>query len=213
VFRTLRPWSLVVFAAFASCHRGAKPENGPAEPPPPPLLLFAPQRVVLVPTARVTSSAGDSLIVQAGSAAAAGRSFDDELLRLLRERGVARDWIVPADLVVAHERNRTYAQDPYRLAVDAIRQPAFEAGGKYGEPLSSQLRTMIALHSDARFVLVPIDLRLHSAGRTRLRLALLDPRKAESLWVGQIVSDSGSAQSKAGLTQVARRVVDLFAAP
>ena len=210
--RTYRLSTILILASLASCNRGAKTEVPPAEAPPP-LLLFAPQRVVLVPTARVTFSPTDSLILDVGSGPAAGKYFDEELLRRLRERGAATDWIVPADLMKAYERNRTYAQDPYRLAVDAIRQPTFETGQKYGEPLSSQLRTMIALQTDARFVLVPIDLRLYQTGRTRLRLALLDPRKAESVWVGQIVSDSGSAQTKAGISQVARRVVDLFAPP
>ena len=177
------------------------------------LAAFAPQRLVLVPTARVIYTATDSLIVQTGSGPAAGKIFDDELLRRLRERGVSADWIVPADLMRAYDRNRTYAQDPYHLATDPVRLPGFAAGSKYGEPLSSQLRTMIALHSDARFVLVPIDLRLHQAGRTSLRLALLDPRKAESLWVGQVMSDSTGAQSRESVAQVARRVADLFATP
>jgi hypothetical protein len=171
------------------------------------------QRIILAPTARVIFSATDSLIGEVGTGTAAGRSFDDELQRRLQERALTSTWILPAELVRAHERNRTYSQDPYTLAVEPLRTPRFVAASKYGEPLSSQLRTMIALHADARYVLLPIDLRLHQGGRTTLRLALLDPRFAEAKWVGEIASDSSGAQSKAALTQVARRVADLFAAP
>lgn len=197
---------------LASCHRGARTESPPKEPVRA-LAAYAPQRIVLAPTARIIFSSTDSLIREVGSVQAAGKYFDDELALRLRERGLASSWILPAELMRAYERNRTYAPDPYNLAVDAVQSPRFESGGKYGEPLSSQLRTMIALHADGRYVLLPIQLRLHQGGRTMLRLALLDPRFAEARWVGDIVSDSASAQSRAGLTQVARRVADLFGAP
>jgi hypothetical protein len=212
VSHATRRWSIAVLAALASCSRGAKTGAVPEETPRP-LQAFAPQRIILTPTTRVTAySTSDTLGTEPRPQAEA-RAFDEELARRLRERGLTSTWILPVDLMRAHERNRTYAPDPYNLATDPVRSPRFVAGSKFGEPLSSQLRTMIALHEEARYILMPIVLRLHQNGRTSLRLALLDPRFAEARWVGEVSSDSAVAQPQTALTQVARRVADLFAAP
>jgi hypothetical protein len=210
VFRP-RVWSVIALAALASCSRGAKTGAVPAEAPRP-LAAYAAQRVILTPTARaIAISPADTLGPESRPAEA--RAFDEELARRLRDRGLAANWILPAQLVRAHELNRTYAPDPYNLAIDPVRSPRFATGSKYGEPLSSQLRTMIAVHEQARYVLLPIVLRLNHAGRTTLRIALLDPRFGEARWVGEVSSDSAVAQPQTALTQVARRVADLFAAP
>jgi hypothetical protein len=206
-------WSVIALAALASCSRGAKTSAVPEETPRP-LEAFAPQRIILTPTTRViVFSASDTLGTDPRPTQSEARAFDEELARRLRERGLSSNWILPVDLMRAHERNRTYAPDPYNLATDPVRSPRFAAASKFGEPLSSQLRTMIALHEGARYVLMPIVLRLNHNGRTTLRLGLLDPRFAEARWVGEVSSDSALAQPQTALTQVARRVADLFAAP
>jgi hypothetical protein len=213
VFRPVRVWWTIALVALASCSRGAKTGTVPGETPRP-LAAYAAQRVILTPTARVIAfSTSDTLGTEPRLTQAEARAFDEELVRRLRERGLASTWILPADLVRAYERNRTYAPDPHNLATEPVRSPRFTAGSKYGEPLSSQLRTMIALHEEARYVLLPIILRLNHGGRTTLRVALLDPRFAQAQWVGEIRSDSAVAQPGTALTQVARRVADLFAAP
>ena len=119
---------------------------------------------------------------------------------------------MPPDLARAYERNRAYATDPYQLAIEPVRGPKFAAGSKYGEPLSTQLRTMIAMHADTRLVLLPAALQL-SNGRASLRVALLDPRTAEAQWVGDVMSDSVATPTRASITQVAGRLAALFAAP
>ena len=158
------------------------------------------------------SSDTGSLVREFGTASAVSRFFDGELARLLRERGIGTNWIMPAELARAYERNRMYASDPYNLAIEPLRSLKFVAGSKYGEPLSSQLRTMVALHEGARLVLLPAALQFQG-GRTVLRVALLDPRYAEARWVGDIKSDSTQVQTRSSLTQVAGRLADLFAAP
>jgi len=196
-----------------ACRSGGAAAGAKAAAQEAPLASYAPQRLVLAPTARVVYNAGDSLILAAGSSAAAAKAFDDELLRRLQERGLATNWFLPADLLRSYERNRSYAANPYQLAVDPLRSAQFVAASRYGEPLSTQLRTMIALHDEARLVLLPVQLALHQRGRTILRLALLDPRFAEARWVGEIASDSSGAQSRASISQVAQRVADLFSTP
>jgi len=213
VLHPLRVCSTFLLAALASCHRGAKTDAAPAVVAPP-LATYTPQRIAITPTIRMMSSdtGGAALVHEFGSASAVSRFFDGELARLLRERGIGTNWIMPADLVRAYERNRSYASDPYNLAIESVRPVKFVAGSKYGEPLSSQLRTMIALHEEARFVLLPATLQFYG-GRTVLRVALLDPRYAEARWVGDIRSDSIPVQTRSSLTQVAGRLADLFVAP
>lgn len=133
----------------------------------------------------------------------------------LTARGLAPRWILPAELSRAYERNRTYATDPYQLATDPLRAPSFKSGERYAEPLSSQLRTMIALHEDTRYVLIPVDLRFEregTGGRAIVRFALLDPRSAEARWVGELPGAAAQTPSLA-LDSVADRLADLFVAP
>ncbi|MEX2179957.1 MAG: hypothetical protein WD801_14680 [Gemmatimonadaceae bacterium] len=213
---TLRLGSIVALAALAplamlqACNRG-----GGAAPSPEtatPLSAYAPQRVVVTPTARVRAADTTSWVRQAGSARAVGLRLDSAIATRLRETGLGAHWILPPELERAFERNRTYATNPHQLAVEPIRSQAFEAGKRYGEPLSSQLRTLIALHADARFVLVPVELRFDGA-RAVLRVVLLDPRFAEARWVGELASDTALAEPTRALDQIAERLVLLFVEP
>lgn len=205
---------LVAAATLASCNRG--PKISIPVPGERPLAAYATQRVVLVP---VAGARFDSLgwVTRLGGATAAARRLDTAIVAKLAERGVGPRWVLPAELSRAYERNRSYATDPYQLTVIALRSPAFVAASRYGEPLASQLRTMIALHEDTRVVLVPVDVRFErvgagTAGRAILRMALLDARLTEARWVGDVQGDSTSAPVSA-LESVAARLADLFLAP
>lgn len=213
MLRLLRVGSTVVLAALASlasCSRGANTGTPPAALAP--LAGYASQRLVVTPTGRVLASEADPLVREFGTTVALSRFFDAEVARLFRERGIGANWILPAELARAYDRNRSYASDPYNLAIEPVRSLKFVAGSKYGEPLSSQLRTMVALHEDTRHVLLPAALQV-TGGRTVLRVALLDPRFAEARWVGDVRSDSAAVQTRSSLTQVARRLTELFVAP
>jgi hypothetical protein len=211
VQRPLRVCATALLAVLASCNRGAKVSTVAAQAPIS-LAAFAAQRIVVAPTIRVIGGENDPLLRDLGSGSALARYFDGELARQFRDRNLGGSWVMPADLVRAFERNRPYAADPYQLAIEPVRAPRFAAGAKYGEPLSSQLRTMIAMHEDARVVLLPAAIQIQT-GRVSLRVALLDPRLAEARWVGDVVSDSVAAPTRASLTQVAGRLAALFAAP
>ena len=97
----VRVCSTVLLVALASCHRGAKTGTAPAEVAPP-LAAYLPQRIAVTPTIRVISSDTDSLVREFGTASAISRFFDAELARLLRQRGIGTNWIMPADLVRAY---------------------------------------------------------------------------------------------------------------
>lgn len=220
--RTARVGTTVVLALLATCSRAAKTGSPPAEVARP-LAVYATQRLVVTPTARVRA---DSLgwVQQVGGARAAARRLDTNIVAVLDARGLASRWVLPADLERSYQRNRTYAADPYQLAVEPLRAPNLAAAQKYGEPLSTQLRTMIALHEDARLVLIPVELRFEreaspgaagtarSAGRAVLRTVVLDPRFAETRFVSDVRGDTSSVPARA-LASVASRLADLFVAP
>jgi len=204
---------MVAVGLTASCGGRARP--APGGEPARPLAAYAAQRLLLTPLASLrTDTLG--FAQQIGGPGATARLLDSTIVGVLTARGLARGWVLPADLARSYERNRTYAADPYRLAVEPLRSPRFVTAERFGEPLSTQLRTMIALHEDARFVLMPIELRFEPedrfAARAVLKAALLDPRFAQAVWVGDVKGDPARTGAQA-VTSAASRLIDLFIAP
>lgn len=180
-----------------------------------PLTVYATQRIAVAPTSIVRS---DSLgwMQRLGGAVATGKVLDSAFATALSDRGVSKQWYLPADLVRAFERNRSYATNPYELTTTMLRPAAFQATSRYGEPLASQLRTLVALHEGVRLVLIPVELRFErdAAGRTGraiVRAVLLDARAADARWVGEIRGDTSSVPRRA-LDHVASRFADFFVA-
>ena len=140
--------------------------------------------------------------------------LDSAISTALYERAVSRQWFLPPDLMRSYERNRSYATNPYELTTTVLRAPTFQVASRYGEPLSSQLRTMIALHESVRMVLIPVELRFEKegkAGRAILRAVMLDARAADARWVGEVRGDTSSIPRRA-LDNLASRFADLFVA-
>jgi hypothetical protein len=172
------------------------------------------QRVVVTPAFALEVKS--DLSWNTGRQTAVLRQLDADIASELQQRGL-RDWVFPDALVKSHERNPTYAADPYRLAMEPLRAPKIPLGSRLGEPLASQIRTMVAL-SDSRYVLAPVELRLErvgtgSAGRGVLRLALLDARSSEVRWLGEAVGDTASAFGPAVTASVAAKLADMIVAP
>lgn len=209
--RTLRAATVITLVALAACHK-AKP--APASPDARPFDSYATQRIVVTPTGFVRSDSMGWVQAMGGNRTAA-RQLDSAIFLALDSRGLAQRWIMPAGLVHTYERNRSYAADPYLLAMEPLRAGTFITAGRYGEPLSTQLRTMIALEADARYVLLPIELRFEKVGagvRGVLRVALLDPRAAEARFVGDVKGNE-TTTSAAALASVGQHLADLFSAP
>lgn len=206
---------VTMLLSVASCHRPAETPQGEV---PRPLAGFAAQRVAVTPTAHVRAADSLGWVQQLSGARSVARQLDTNIVAVLDARGLARRWVMPAELAKAYERNRSYATDPYQLVVEQLRSPRMKPGERYGEPLSSQLRTMIALQEDTRFVLLPVDLRFERAadaagqGRAVLRVALLDPRFAEARWIGDVTGNAAATPALA-LSSVAAHLADLFVAP
>ena len=199
--------------ALTACGRAANVGTAQQAAPSPALMSFATQRIAVTPTSIVRSDSlgwGQRL----GGAIAAGRALDSAFATALSDRGLAKGWFLPAELVRAYERNRSYATNPYELTTTMLRPQAFQAASRYGEPLASQLRTMIALHEGVRLVLIPVEARFEregQAGRAIIRAVLLDARAADARWVGEIRGDTSSVPRRA-LDHVANRFAELFVA-
>ena len=91
------------------------------------------------------------------------------------------------------------------------------SGTRFGDPLATQLRTMIALQEDARAVIIPVELRFEKGktgqGIAVLRVALLDGRLGDVRWIGSIRSEPFDKPSPAMLTNLASHLADLITSP
>jgi hypothetical protein len=178
-----------------------------------PLASLAGQRVVVAPTYRMRESDALGWTAQIPRSREFLRTLDDEIATELAARGLKTQWVYPADLVRARRGSPTYAVDPYALAADPLRNPNVGAGAKIGDPLVTQLRTMIAMH-DSRAVLLPVDLRFDKdksgQGIAVLRVALIDGRLGEVRWAGDVSSDPSPTFSRALLASLASHFADLI---
>jgi len=178
-----------------------------------PLAWLAGQRAVLTPVYRIRE--GDPLGwgAQIPRSREYLRALDSAIAGELAQRGLEKQWVYPPDLARSMRGSPTYAVDPYALAVEPLRNPGIAAGGKIGDPLATQLRTMIALH-DSRMVLLPVELRFDrdksGQGIAVLRAVLVDARIGDIRWVGEASSDPAPTFSRALISNVAGHFADLI---
>ena len=218
--RTLSRLLCCVPFALTACGGGkAAGAPAPLEPATRPLAGLAAQHVIVAPAFRLRETDALGWTAQIPRSREYLKTLDDELLFALGERGLKTQWVYPADLVKSMRGNPTYAIDPYTLAAGGLRTGAISAGSPVGNPLVMQLRTMVALHENARAVLMPVELRFErdeksGQGVAVLRLALLDGRLGEVRWIGDVRSDPTPTFSRdALLTSVAAHLADLITAP
>ncbi|CAA9311690.1 MAG: hypothetical protein AVDCRST_MAG40-1014 [uncultured Gemmatimonadaceae bacterium] len=179
------------------------------------------ERVAVAPVQRLRV-VDSTLAAGASSADVAGylSGLDSAIAAAAAERSSA--WVYAPTVSRTARRNPTYSPDVHRLAVSPLL-----AGRRLGpdnalpDPLASQLRTVVALN-DARYVVVPAELRLEPApsparGRLVLRVALVDARASQLRWAGEIAAALGPAPAPAlsplAAATLATRFADLIAAP
>jgi len=211
--------TLVPLAALLACRAAREPAMSAPPPDVRPLAAFAAQRVAVFPAQRIRQADSAAWGARLAEPRAYLRVLDSAFAAALADRGLAGVWALPADVIGSARRNATYAADPHALAVNAL-LPSRRVSSppELAEPLSTQLRTLVALN-DARYALVPVELRFErqggpaGAGRAVLRVALLDARSAQVAWAGDVASDTAAALSPALAGSAAVRAADLVAAP
>jgi hypothetical protein len=218
VHRSVRQLSILAML-LAACQGPPKSEDVPAPPEPlmRPLAQLAAQRVIVAPAYTLATPDPLGWTALLPKSREYLRQLDDTLQSVLSERGLRKQWIYPPDLVRAMKGSPTYAVDPYSLGSGILRSSAVVSGTRFGDPLATQLRTMIALQEDARAVLIPVELRFEKEktgqGIAVLRVALLDGRLGDVRWIGNIRSDPFDKPTPAMLTSVASHLADLITSP
>lgn len=204
--------------AMACGGAGAAAEQPGPVPPSRPLASVMNQRLVVAPVNSVRE--GDPL----GWAASIPRQrewlrqLDSAITEEIGARGLRADWVFPPDLVRAYERNRAMSPDPHRLSPGPLQGIVRLSGNeRVPDPLASQLRTLVAVH-DARYVLLPLDVSFMPAaqgatgGQARLRLALIDARSTELIWLGDVRSDPTPSLNPGVALSLASGLADLIVA-
>jgi len=218
-----RPLAILAVLIALGCHSGPAPEGPPAEPAAHALSGLAAQHVAVLPTYTVRVMPGSPWIGQIGRLVDLQRTLDADISAAFEDRGLKRSWIFPDALEQSYRRNQTYASDPYALAEEPLRSPSLATQQRLPEPLATQVRTLIALHDDVRFVLAPVELRLEpvpappgggsASGRGVLRVVLLDARTSSVAWRDDIVSDTTSTFGPVVTASIASRLANVVAVP
>ena len=217
-------WAIAVTSAAAqtsaappAAPRTAQPPAQPAVAPPAshPLERLAAEPMLVLPVQYLTFV--DSLGWSQG--APPTRAFlstlDDEIAFALTQRGLKGRWTMAPDLIRSVARNQGYAPDPTALAAGEVRWGAKAVDWQLKEPLASQLRALIAL-TDARYVLFPVEMRItgsNGVGHAMLHLAVIDARRGQVQWSGDLAGVQQSKFSRVIAADMASRLADLIAAP
>ena len=221
-FHTMKRLAALVLVGGIACGGGARGANSAppparaAEPAEHALSGLAAQHIIVLPVYAVRVSQDLSWGPAVGRLDEYARTVDAEILSALEERGLRKTWIFPDQLQQSYRRNSSYATDPFALAEEPLRSPALLLDARLPDPLASQLRTLIALHEDARLVLAPVELRFErhgDGGQAVLRLVLVDPRYSNVRWIGDIASEVAPAFSPALAAGVAAKLASAIATP
>lgn len=208
-----RRMTAIALLGLSACGGGSKAE--PPAPAPAPLASLAGQRVLLLPAShldltRDSAVAGTAMLERAPTLAA----LDSAIERALIARARSVTWVTVNEIARTSRRNPTMAPNPYALSTEGLRRPSVRAQAPLLEPLASQVRTLTALN-DARLVLYPLDLRMERSGgtgRASLRVALVDARLSQVIWIGDVKGESSGTTIAPLLERLASELADLFAA-
>jgi hypothetical protein len=205
---------LLVLAACTGRH----PNDTSPQAPVRPLAALAAQQVIVAPIHSLREVDPFGWTQQIPRSREYLRVVDDAIDTELAARGLGTQWIYPPALVRASKASPSYAVDPYALGAGPLKSPNVAGDTRLGEPLATQLRTMVALQDKARAVLLPVELRFERDGEKRdqgvavLKVALIDGRLGEVRWIGDVRSDPSPTFSPALVTSLANRFADLITA-
>jgi hypothetical protein len=180
---------------------------------------MAARNVIVLPVRYLRSADSIGWAAAVPDAQAWLRGLDDEITFALTQRRAAPGWTMPGEIIRVARRNASFAPDPTTIAAEPLRPRGQRMEPRLPEPLASQIRSLFALRDDARFVLLPVEVRFEAdaqtegQGRAVLNLLLLDARLSQVLWGLDVASDASESLTPAVAASLGSRVADLVAAP
>jgi hypothetical protein len=177
---------------------------------------FASRGVMVFPLQRY--AAGDSGWLSAASATGRPRAarLDSALTTALRDRGLESKWSLPPTTSRVAQREVMNRTDPRSLATVGLVPSRRRNDVDLREPLGSQLRAIVALVPETRFVLLPLEARVASTAtgqrQVTLRIALLDARMSTVISFPDVTGPP-AADEAAALRGVAQKFAELVVAP
>jgi hypothetical protein len=172
--------SAAVTAAADTARSAAAPAAAAVTPAQPVFGEFATRKVVVFPLQKY--AVGDSGWLAAASATGRPRAaqLDSALTGVLRDRGLESTWSLTPNTSRVAQREVMNRTDPRALSTAGLVPSRRRNDIDLREPLSSQLRAIIAMVPESRMVLLPLEARVTTtaAGQKQatLRLAFLDGR-------------------------------------
>jgi hypothetical protein len=142
-------------------------------------------------------------------------TLDDELTFALAERGLKGRWTFADGITRAVKRNPQITADPHAIDATEVRIGSHPDEWQLHDPFASQLRSLIAL-SEARYVLIPVELRLsssHGLGHATLHVVLIDARRSHVQWMGDISGAPMAKFTPAIAADIASRLAEMVAPP
>ena len=188
----------------------------PVRDGPPVFGEYASRMVVVFPLQRF--AAADSGWMPAAGSAGRPRAaqLDSALTRAFRDRGLDGTWSLSPNTSRVAQREVINRTDPRGLSTAGLVPSRRRNDLDLREPLSSQLRAIIALVPDSRLVLLPLETRvlLTASGQRQatLRIAFLDGRMATVLSFPDVTGPP-AADERAALRGVAEKFADLVIVP
>ena len=210
--------AIALIAAAAGCKRS--PEVPPPSPAtntssPTPLASLAGQRIIVLPLHYLSATDTLGLSNEIQRPKEFLRALDAEIAFALGERGLRKQWVLPADLERVQRRNVGHTVDPYTLAAAILRPGGPRRIPQLPDPFATQLRSLVAL-SEARYALFPLEVRFENnggTGRAVLYAALLDARLAQVRWAGEVASDTMRTITPGLAASLANKFANLITAP
>jgi hypothetical protein len=208
---------LAAFVTLAACSTHVQAQQPPKPPPQkaqaqPPLASFAAERIIVLPVQMLRADSG-AFVTKAIWDGGFRKALDDSIGAAISDRGIGKAWNYAADVLRQSKRNIDFVGDPYAVGAQPLRGQLYKPQDHIPDVMFTNLRGLIAL-GNARFALVPVELVIQRDGprqRAVLRLALVDGRLGEFLWVGEAASDPVTSLTPQLINSLVARVADFVA--
>ncbi len=190
-----------------------KPGAAVATKPPPPLSPMASQRVMVLPVQMLRADSG--AWIDQSKWEKFRRELDDSIASAISNRGIGKTWRYAADVVRIAMGNPDWVSDVYSMGVQPMRSVKYKIGDPIPDLFNNNLRLLIGI-ADTRYVLLPVEIWFAKKGDLQiaaLKLALVDGRGANFVWLGEVGSDPATSYSPAVINTIASRIADLIVAP